>query len=51
MGRRRGVMGDLAEAPISVLWKARPYADLRAALLTDGPPPMCRGCSQYQHRF
>ena len=51
MGRNRGVMGNLEEAPISVLWRGDRYSALRTALLTDDPPPMCRGCSQYQHRF
>jgi MoaA/NifB/PqqE/SkfB family radical SAM enzyme len=51
MGRSRGVMGHLHEGPVSVMWRGTRYTALRAALLTDDPPPMCRGCSQYEHRF
>lgn len=51
MGRSRGVMGNVGDAPISVVWRGTRYSALRDALLTDDPPPMCRGCSQYQHRF
>jgi MoaA/NifB/PqqE/SkfB family radical SAM enzyme len=51
MGRSRGVMGHLEDAPISVLWRGTRYAELRQALLTDDPPSMCQGCSLYQHRF
>ena len=51
MGRDRGVMGTLDEAPISVHWRGTRYTELRTALLADDPPPMCRGCSQYHRRF
>jgi radical SAM protein with 4Fe4S-binding SPASM domain len=51
MGRDRGVMGHLDERPLSEIWRDADYVELRAALLEDAPPPMCRGCSVYQRRF
>jgi radical SAM protein with 4Fe4S-binding SPASM domain len=51
MGRNRGVMGHLADQPISSMWRGTAWNDLRNALLTDAVPPMCRGCSVYRRRF
>jgi radical SAM protein with 4Fe4S-binding SPASM domain len=51
MGRDRGVMGNVADEPISELWRGDAYAALRDDLLGDTAPPTCRGCSMYKRRF
>jgi radical SAM protein with 4Fe4S-binding SPASM domain len=51
MGRRRGVIGNVFEQPISELWNGAEYVDLRAALLGPQPPAICEGCAVYRHQF
>jgi radical SAM protein with 4Fe4S-binding SPASM domain len=51
MGSDRATMGRLADAPFERIWHSTPYRDFRAALLTDEPPEVCRGCSLYRRVF
>jgi radical SAM protein with 4Fe4S-binding SPASM domain len=51
MGRQRGVMGNVADGPLSELWRGRAYTELREELLSDEPPQMCHGCAVYRRRF
>jgi radical SAM protein with 4Fe4S-binding SPASM domain len=51
MGSDRATMGRLDDAPFERIWRDRPYRDFRAALLTDEPPAVCRGCSLYRRVF
>jgi hypothetical protein len=51
MGEDRGIVGDLAVDDVAAVWHGDPYRALRAGLLTDEPPPTCRGCSAYRHVF
>lgn len=51
MGEDRAVLGDLSGEPFEQLWNGAAYRDFRAALLSDRPPAVCRGCSWYRHVF
>ena len=51
MGADRAVLGDLRSEPFERVWRGRDYREFRAALLTDEPPAVCRGCSMYRHVF
>jgi len=51
MGSDRATMGRLGDAPFERIWHSAPYRDFRAALLTDEPPEVCRGCSLYRRVF
>jgi radical SAM protein with 4Fe4S-binding SPASM domain len=51
MGADRAVLGDLRAEPFEHVWRGREYREFRAALLTDEPPAVCRGCSMYRHVF
>jgi radical SAM protein with 4Fe4S-binding SPASM domain len=51
MGSDRATMGRLGDVPFERIWHDEPYRDFRAALLTDEPPAVCRGCSLYRRVF
>jgi radical SAM protein with 4Fe4S-binding SPASM domain len=51
MGEDRVSMGDLVEADFAEIWRGQAYADFRAALSSDTPPPVCAGCSLYRRTF
>ena len=51
MGGDRAILGDLASATFPVIWQSERYEAFRAALCTDNPPDVCRGCSQYRGVF
>jgi radical SAM protein with 4Fe4S-binding SPASM domain len=51
MGSDRATMGRLGDAPFERIWHEGPYRSFRAALLTDEPPEVCRGCSLYRRVF
>ncbi len=51
MGSERATMGDLRESTFDQVWHGATLKSFRAALLTDEPPPVCRGCSQYRRTF
>ena len=51
MGDDRAILGDLHDEPFDVVWRGQRYARFRAALLSDQPPDVCRGCSEYRGVF
>jgi radical SAM protein with 4Fe4S-binding SPASM domain len=51
MGEDRAVLGDLSASSFDQVWNGRDYRDFRAALLSDRPPAVCRGCSWYRRVF
>jgi radical SAM protein with 4Fe4S-binding SPASM domain len=50
MGEDRGILGDVHDG-IAAVWHGEAYQAFRAALLTDEPPHVCRGCSMYRRVF
>jgi len=51
MGEDRAVLGDIREAGFAAVWRGDRYESFRAALLTESPPEVCRGCSMYRGVF
>lgn len=51
MGADRAVLGDTRDQPFSAVWRGPAYTTFRAALETDEPPDVCRGCSLYRGVF
>ena len=51
MGDDRVSMGSLDDADLADIWHGEAYTRFRAALLTDEPPDVCRGCSLYRGSF
>lgn len=51
MGGDRAILGDLGEASFAEIWRGAAYEGFRAALMTDQPPDVCRGCSMYRGVF
>jgi radical SAM protein with 4Fe4S-binding SPASM domain len=51
MGADRAVLGDTRQRPFSAIWRGSEYRSFRAALETDEPPDVCRGCSLYRGVF
>ena len=51
MGSDRAELGNVTTQPLVEVWKGEAYREFRAALLTDRPPPVCRGCSAYRGVF
>ncbi|MGY1739597.1 MULTISPECIES: radical SAM protein [unclassified Blastococcus] len=51
MGDDRVSLGSLADDDLPGIWTGEAYAEFRAALRTDEPPPVCAGCSLYRGRF
>jgi hypothetical protein len=52
MGADRVVLGRVDRpGAFGAVWRSEPYREFRAALLTDTPPEVCRGCSMYRGVF
>jgi radical SAM protein with 4Fe4S-binding SPASM domain len=51
MGADRAVLGNAEQAAFATVWRNEGYRAFRAALLTDDPPEVCRGCSLYRRVF
>jgi len=51
MGGDRAILGDLHESSFAEIWQSPAYEAFRAALMTDKPPDVCRGCSMYRGVF
>jgi radical SAM protein with 4Fe4S-binding SPASM domain len=51
MGDDRATLGSLADSDLASVWHGEAYQAFRAALLTDEPPDVCRGCSLYRGTF
>jgi radical SAM protein with 4Fe4S-binding SPASM domain len=51
MGGDRAILGDLASTSFPAMWRGESYEAFRAALGTESPPDVCRGCSQYRGVF
>lgn len=51
MGSDRATLGRLEGKSFSEIWQGESYQRFRAALLTDEPPPVCRGCAMYRGTF
>jgi radical SAM protein with 4Fe4S-binding SPASM domain len=51
MGADRAVLGDAERDGFAAVWEGDAYKSFRAALLTDEPPEVCRGCSLYRRVF
>ena len=51
MGGDRAVLGDLSTASFPAIWRGERYEAFRAALATEAPPDVCRGCSMYRGIF
>jgi len=51
MGDDRVSLGSLEDGDLAEIWHGEAYQAFRAALLTDEPPDVCRGCSLYRGTF
>jgi radical SAM protein with 4Fe4S-binding SPASM domain len=51
MGGDRAILGDLKRSSFTEIWQSPGYERFRAALMTDKPPDVCRGCSMYRGVF
>jgi MoaA/NifB/PqqE/SkfB family radical SAM enzyme len=52
MGAERAELGALEhDGGFRQVWRSQPYQEFRAALLTDEPPAVCKGCSLYRKVF
>jgi radical SAM protein with 4Fe4S-binding SPASM domain len=51
MGSDRATLGRLSEQPFDEIWHGEPYRAFRRALLSEHPPDVCAGCSQYRGLF
>jgi radical SAM protein with 4Fe4S-binding SPASM domain len=51
MGADRAVLGEVRDTGFATVWYGEDYETFRAALLTDDPPEVCRGCSLYRRVF
>lgn len=51
MGEDRSIVGDVRGASAAEVWRGPAYRSFRAALLSDAPPEVCRGCSMYRGVF
>jgi MoaA/NifB/PqqE/SkfB family radical SAM enzyme len=47
----RAKLGDMAADGVDAVWNGAAYRDFRAALETDQPPEICRGCGIYNGTF
>ncbi|MFX7567092.1 SPASM domain-containing protein [Acinetobacter baumannii] len=45
-GYENYTLGDATQATLREIWEGPAYADFRAALTSDTPPPACAGCGQ-----
>lgn len=44
-------LGNMADRGVAAVWHGVAYRDFRAALMSDAPPEICRGCNLYRGRF
>ena len=51
MGSDRATLGDLHTSSFVEIWNGERYRAFRAALMTEDPPSVCRGCSAYRGIF
>jgi radical SAM protein with 4Fe4S-binding SPASM domain len=51
MGDDRAILGELETTSFDEIWCGERYEAFRAALCTDDPPDVCRGCSMYRGVF
>jgi MoaA/NifB/PqqE/SkfB family radical SAM enzyme len=51
MGEDRAILGDARGGGFGAAWRGPAYGAFRAALLSDAPPEVCRGCSMYRGVF
>ena len=51
MGADRAILGDAKREGFAAVWRGDAYNSFRAALRTDEPPEVCRGCSLYRRVF
>ncbi|HZP42040.1 MAG TPA: glycosyltransferase family 9 protein [Candidatus Binatia bacterium] len=51
MGEDRATLGRLGEGGLAAVWRSDAYVAFRAALLSDAPPAVCRGCAMYRGVF
>ena len=51
MGSDRAELGRVSAGSFAEVWTGERYRQFRAALLTDRPPEVCRGCSAYRGVF
>lgn len=47
----RAKLGHMAQAGVDAVWNGAAYQDFRAALASDHPPEVCRGCALYNGTF
>jgi radical SAM protein with 4Fe4S-binding SPASM domain len=47
----RANLGNMAEHGVDAIWNGRAYGEFRAALDSDEPPDVCRGCAIYNGTF
>jgi radical SAM protein with 4Fe4S-binding SPASM domain len=47
----RANLGNIGERGIESVWNGKAYTDFRAALASDQPPDVCRGCAVYHGVF
>jgi radical SAM protein with 4Fe4S-binding SPASM domain len=51
MGSDRATLGRLSERPFAEIWRGEAYQAFRRGLLSDRPPDVCAGCSEYRGVF
>src|SRR3954452_6861884 len=51
MGSDRATLGRLGERPFPEIWQGDAYRAFRRALLSEHPPDVCAGCSEYRGVF
>jgi radical SAM protein with 4Fe4S-binding SPASM domain len=51
MGSDRATLGRLGEHSFGEIWDGEAYRRFRSALLSDDPPDVCAGCSEYRGVF
>jgi len=43
--------GNMAQLGVEPIWHNALYRSFRAALASDSPPQICRGCAVYRRQF
>jgi hypothetical protein len=47
----RAQLGSMADQDVVQVWRNNAYQSFRAALNSDEPPAICRGCAVYRGEF
>jgi hypothetical protein len=47
----RANLGSMAQRGVDAVWNGPDYGEFRAALESDEPPAVCRGCALYNGTF